>query len=59
VISTDSESRVTFLNPVAEELVGWKNEQAVGRMLSEIFQIFNEVTRQPVDVSMICDPVVS
>ncbi len=49
VISTDSESRVTFLNPVAEELVGWKNEQAAGRMLSEIFQIVNEVTRQPVE----------
>jgi len=28
VISTDAEGRVDFLNPVAQELVGWKSEEA-------------------------------
>jgi PAS domain S-box-containing protein len=48
VIRTDFEGRVTFLNPVAEELVGWKTEQAKGRELPEVFHIVNEATHQPV-----------
>ena len=48
VISTDATGRVTFLNPVAERLVGWSTDEAAGRDLQEIFQIVNEETRQPV-----------
>ena len=44
VIATDQEGRVTFLNPCAERLMGWKNAEAKGRALSEVFQIFNEET---------------
>ena len=49
VISTDAQGRVEFLNPVAEELVGWKTEEAAGRMLDEVFRIVNEETRRPVE----------
>ena len=49
VISTDAEGRVDFLNPVAEELVGWKTEEAATRSLEDVFRIINETTRQPVD----------
>jgi PAS domain S-box-containing protein len=48
VIKTDHEGRVTFLNPVAEKLVGWTCESASGHLLSEVFQIVNETTRLPV-----------
>ncbi|WP_010585895.1 hybrid sensor histidine kinase/response regulator [Schlesneria paludicola] len=48
VIRTDREGRVTFLNPVAEKLVGWQSPQAAGRPLSEVFHIVHETTRQPV-----------
>ena len=38
-----------FLNPVAEELVGWKTEEAASRTLEDVFRIVNEDTRQPVE----------
>jgi PAS domain S-box-containing protein len=47
VISTDAEARVTFMNGVAETLTGWTQSEAVGRPLSEVFQIVNERTREP------------
>jgi len=49
VISTDAEGRVDFLNPVAEELVGWKSEEAARNTLADVFRIVNETTRQPVE----------
>ncbi|HEY4249451.1 MAG TPA: PAS domain S-box protein [Lacunisphaera sp.] len=44
VIATDAEGRVDFVNPVAEVLTGWKNAEARGRALREVFVIFNEDT---------------
>ena len=49
VIATDNQARVTFLNPVAEALTGWPQEDAIGRPLAEVFHIINEETRQPVE----------
>jgi PAS domain S-box-containing protein len=49
VISTDAEGRVEILNPVAQELVGWDNAEASGRLLSDVFRVVNEQTRQPVE----------
>ncbi len=49
VISTDAQGRVDFLNPVAEELVGWEMGEAVGQRLEDVFHIVNETTRQPVE----------
>ena len=45
VIVTDTESRVTYLNPEAERLTGWTNSNAAGRPLSVVFRIVNEQTR--------------
>lgn len=47
VIATDVAARVTVFNSVAEELTGWKGEEAVGRPLHEVFEIVNEDTRRP------------
>jgi two-component system cell cycle sensor histidine kinase/response regulator CckA len=49
VISTDADARVQLVNPVAESLTGWRQEEACGKRLEEIFQIMNEETRQPVE----------
>jgi PAS domain S-box-containing protein len=49
VIATDPEGRVTFMNGVAEELTGFGEAEARGRPLQEVFQIFSEQTRVPVE----------
>jgi PAS domain S-box-containing protein len=46
VVATDTRGVVTFLNPVASELIGWGAE-AVGKPLKEIFHIVNEDSGLP------------
>jgi two-component system CheB/CheR fusion protein len=46
VVATDGEGRVTYVNPVAEGLLGYSLEQVTGRPLVEVFNIINEFTRQ-------------
>lgn len=48
VVATDAKGAVTFLNPVAEQLTGRKQNQAKGHSIQDVFPIFNEYTRQPV-----------
>ncbi|MCJ7617786.1 MAG: response regulator [Desulfobacterales bacterium] len=52
VIATDAEGFVTFMNPIAEVLTGWKQEDAGGKPLTDIFDIINEETGKQVE-----DPV--
>ncbi|MEO6569837.1 MAG: PAS domain S-box protein, partial [Opitutaceae bacterium] len=47
VITTDTEARISYLNPVAEQMTGWKLTDAKGRPLEEVFQIVNESTGAP------------
>jgi PAS domain S-box-containing protein len=47
VITTDAESRVTLLNPLAEKLTGWTKAEALGRLVDEVFHIINQETRLP------------
>ncbi|HEX3032040.1 MAG TPA: EAL domain-containing protein [Bacillota bacterium] len=44
VIVTDARGVVDYLNPVAQQMTGWDNQEAKGRPLLEIFNIFNETT---------------
>jgi PAS domain S-box-containing protein len=45
VIATDSRGRIVFMNPIAEQLTGWRSAEAQGRDCSEVFTIVNEDTR--------------
>ena len=47
VIACDTERRVSFLNPIAELLTGWKAEEAHGQPMTTVFRIINEQTRAP------------
>nr|NJM04156.1 PAS domain S-box protein [Desulfobacula sp.] len=49
VISTDAGGRVEMMNPVAEALTGWKQDEAMGRPLEEVFSIINAGTRKTAD----------
>ena len=44
VIATDAGGFVTFMNPVAEVLTGWKQEDTAGKPLKKVFNIINEET---------------
>jgi len=44
VIATDRKERITFMNPVAETLTGWKEKDALGKDLTEVFTIENKQT---------------
>ncbi|MDP3876190.1 MAG: response regulator [Methylobacter sp.] len=47
VIATDAEGRVTLLNPLAEQLTGWTQAEAIGHPVAKVFHIISRKTRQP------------
>jgi PAS domain S-box-containing protein len=49
VIATDTDGRVTFLNPVAVMLTGWRLEGAMGQPIQGVFRIIDEKTQQPAE----------
>ncbi|MDP2890024.1 MAG: PAS domain S-box protein [Bacteroidota bacterium] len=50
VITTDAERKVRLMNPVAEQLTGWSQTDAAGKILEEVFPIINEETRAQVEI---------
>ncbi len=48
VMTTDELARVTFLNPVAERLTGWKLLEAAGRTSAEVLRLVHRQTGEPV-----------
>ena len=49
VIATDEKGRVTFVNPIAEQLAGITLAQSKGRDIGNVLPLFNETTQRPVD----------
>ena len=49
VIATDKNGSVTYVNQIAENLTGIKLKEAIGQPIHQVFPIFNEQTRKPVD----------
>lgn len=47
VITTDKDGRVDLINPVAENLSGWTQNDAKGRPLSDVFDIYSEISGEP------------
>lgn len=49
VVTTDISGKITSLNSVAEEIVGWRNDEAYGMNFSDIFVLKNEETEELVE----------
>jgi PAS domain S-box-containing protein len=49
VASTDAAGKVSFINPVAQQLTGWDDREAHGRPLREVLRIVDERTRAEID----------
>ncbi len=48
VISTNTSGSVNRMNPVAEQLTGWREVEALGKPLEQVFLIISELTRAEV-----------
>src|SRR5574341_1375474 len=55
VIATDEQALVRFINPIAMELTGWHQTDAIGKSLYEVFLLVDESSRELVDLSGIKD----
>jgi len=49
VIATDSEARVTFLNPIAADLTGWQPEEALNQPIGNVLKLINETSGMTAD----------
>ncbi len=62
VIATDNEGIIVLINREGERLTGWKQGEAEGRPLPEVFHIINQVTREkcenPVDKVLTTEGIV-
>ncbi|MEI7981343.1 MAG: PAS domain S-box protein, partial [Bacteroidota bacterium] len=49
VITTNIDSLILMMNPVAEQLTGWKEQDAKGKPLDEVFRIIHEESHEKVE----------
>jgi PAS domain S-box-containing protein len=49
VIATDSEGRITFLNPIAAALTGWEPEEALNQPIGNVLRLINEKSGMTAD----------
>ncbi len=48
VITTDTDGLIILMNRAAEQITGWSQSDALGRRITDVFQIVDEKTRQKV-----------
>ncbi len=49
VIRTDPTGAIDYMNPVAEQLTGWRRQEVSGLPIEQIFTVVHERTRKPAD----------
>ena len=48
VIASDVDGNITFMNPIAERLTGWNNNEAIGCSIEQVMQLHDAVTNSSV-----------
>jgi PAS domain S-box-containing protein len=48
VITTDTQGCITFMNPIAERLTGWSEEEACENSIEVVFRLIDERTRKDI-----------
>jgi len=46
VIATNGDGVVEYMNPIAEQLTGWRNADARGQPIDQVFHVVNELNRE-------------
>ena len=49
VVTTDVNGIITYLNPTAERLSGWRTSEALGQPLATVIPLISDATRQPIE----------
>lgn len=52
VIATNKDGLITFMNPLAELLTGWKQDEALNQPLSEVFRVMIEKAGKTQNISV-------
>jgi len=52
IITTNTSGNVEYLNPIAAQLTGWAAHEAYGQPLDQIFNIINEHSGKPIDITL-------
>jgi diguanylate cyclase (GGDEF)-like protein/PAS domain S-box-containing protein len=47
VITTDASGRVEYVNPAAEQMTGWRDSEAKGLPVAQVFNVVNGFTLEP------------
>ncbi|MEO6173305.1 MAG: diguanylate cyclase, partial [Arenimonas sp.] len=53
VITTDPDGLIVFLNPMAEQLTGWLNEDAYESHSDEVLKLSDEITGNPITIASV------
>ncbi|MBN2646383.1 MAG: EAL domain-containing protein [Thiotrichales bacterium] len=49
VVVINQQGRITYLNPAAQHLTAWSQQEAMGRSINEVMQLFDDVQKKPVE----------
>ncbi len=49
VITTDAKGQIQSLNPIAEQLTGWQEEEVKGQPITQVFQVVEENSLTPLE----------
>jgi PAS domain S-box-containing protein len=59
IITTDREGRITFFNPLAEQITEWAHQDALTRPFQEVFRLSHEASRHEDETTLQFSPASS